>query len=151
MPRRFFCRGFAGFEVDVWRHVLRVGLTNSENKFVDVQEANRRLYTAVRNPRFLSLDARSRMDFFLLHNFGSAGRKPCLVDPLGETLSIRHAGGHDSARVNVNELDHQFIGHVPTHFPHSSSPTRLCIFEGNASVMHTKSSGTCCSQPALKH
>ena len=132
-PRRFFSQRFAGFDV------LRVGLEQLRG----CARGKPPLHAAIRNPRFLSLDARSRMDGFLALQVGECGAETISRKSAQGDLEHQRRGRQDSARVNA-----QIHCHVPTNIPYSSSPAQLCTFEDNAAVTHMISKGR---SPNLRH
>ena len=127
----FLCRRFAAFEVDVWRHGLRIGLSHYGNNEVDVQESSRRLRSGSESEIILP-GACSRKDgspCSIL--WESAGRKPFLVNPSRETLNIRDAD-HMTVRLSTSTnwipnplvMSQQTL-HTPHHRSNSSVQTAL--------------------------
>ena len=72
----------------------------------------------------------------MLYTLGECGSETIYQKSVKGDLEHQKRGPHDSSPVNVNELDPQSIGHVPTNSPLSSSPVQLCIFADGAAAIH---------------
>ena len=72
----------------------------------------------------------------MLYTLGECGSETISRKSVKGGLGHQRRGPHDSPPVNVNELDPESIGHVPTNLPHSSSPVQFCIFADGAAAIH---------------
>ena len=131
----FLCQRCAAFEMDVWRHGLRIGPAHYVETIWWIGKRQTAVHVAVRNPRLFRLVLVHERMALLLRTLGSAGRKPFLINPRG-TLSIRDAGDM-TGRVSLSTkmwIVNSMV--IPTNIPHSSSPIQLCIFEDDAAAVH---------------
>ena len=132
----FSCWRCAAFEVDVWRHGLRIGQSRNGNNEVDVQESSRRLRSGSESEIILPGACSRKDDSPCLKTLGECGSETIPRKSGKGGLGHQRRGPHDISPVNVNELDPKSIGRVPTNIPHFSFPVQLCIFADGAAAIH---------------
>ena len=110
----FLCQRCAAFEMDVWRHGLRIGPAHCGNNLVGWQEANRRSRSSSES-EIISLGLGSRKDGSFAPHLGECGSETISHKSKGD-LEHQRRGRHDRARVIVNKkVDRQFNGHPNKH------------------------------------